>query len=90
MKPQMFLRPTSVLMRLSAFVIGSIWACAGAVWTYHVLVFNSDFPTERSNDLCFAVLAAGLLLVASALLPSKRPDFESETPDLHTDLDGDD
>ena len=86
----MFLRPTSFLARLSAIFIGMVWAAAGGVWSWRVLFHNSDFPTHDTRHVCLLVLFAGVMLVISALRPSKPADFESETPDLHADMNDDD
>ena len=62
----MFLRPTSLLTRLSAIVIGSIWAAAGGFWTYQVLVHDAEFPSRRSRGICFVILCAGVMMVIEA------------------------
>jgi hypothetical protein len=78
----MFLRPPSLVMRAMAVVVGLVWAAGGGWWSYEVAVNGLEFPTRRSSNVCYAVLAAGVMLVISGLRRAKSQDFEDEIPDL--------
>jgi hypothetical protein len=78
----MFLRPTSLATRAMAIVIGLAWMAVGGWWTYEVKVNGIEFPTRRTEWVCPAVFVCGLMLIVSALRPSKSRSFEDEVSDV--------